>query len=146
MVRGRSVPAFLHRLPASAGPLSAVRPSDRTRAQSAECWAFGILAFLARGLTIRGPLGQLLWCVGVFAVASTPLLAQEAPRFTVFTWQGDTGTTLTVNYQTFADEPSAARVYFDTEAREGSSGTTAGSRRGRLSGSPDSTGGCTGSS
>lgn len=54
--------------------------------------------------------------IPVLAVAAA---AQEVPRHVVFTWQGDTGTTLTVNWQTFAERPIATRVYHDTVPREG---------------------------
>ena len=45
--------------------------------------------------------------------------AQEAPRHVLFTWQGDTGTTLTVNFQTFTAVEHRARVYWDTVSRDG---------------------------
>jgi hypothetical protein len=50
---------------------------------------------------------------------SVALRAEEAPRHVIFTWQGDTGTTLTVNFQTYTAEPMAATVYWDTISREG---------------------------
>ncbi|MCC6669468.1 MAG: metallophosphoesterase family protein [Planctomycetes bacterium] len=45
--------------------------------------------------------------------------AQDAPRHVLFTWQGDTGTTLTVHFQNFAQQPLTPRVYWDTEPRGG---------------------------
>jgi len=52
--------------------------------------------------------------------AATPsCYAQEAPRHVVFTWQGDTGTTLTVAYQTFSQRPVAAQAYYDNVPRDG---------------------------
>ena len=57
-----------------------------------------------------------LW-LGSISLAA--LRADEAPRQLFFTWQGDTGTTLTVTFQTFTAEPIPAAVYWDTVAREG---------------------------
>ncbi len=50
-----------------------------------------------------------------FATGSS---AQAAPRHVYLTWQGDTGRTITVNYQTMSDAESSD-VYYDTEPRKG---------------------------
>lgn len=42
-----------------------------------------------------------------------------APRHVLFTWQGDTSTRLTVNYQTFGDRMPQAQVFYDSESRGG---------------------------
>src|ERR1043166_7120659 len=41
-----------------------------------------------------------------------------APRHVYLTWQGDTSTTITVNYQT-VEETETSSVYYDTKARNG---------------------------
>jgi hypothetical protein len=41
-----------------------------------------------------------------------------APRHVYLTWQGDTSTTITVNYQT-VEETETSTVYYDTKARNG---------------------------
>lgn len=46
-------------------------------------------------------------------------LSAYAPQHVIFTWQGDTGTTLTVNYQTFGDRKLPSTVYYDTQPRDG---------------------------
>lgn len=48
-----------------------------------------------------------------------PLSADEAPSHVIFTWQGDTGTTLTVNFQSFTAEAMKPTVFWDTVPREG---------------------------
>ena len=45
-------------------------------------------------------------------------LASAAPRHVYLTWQGDTSTTITVNYQTMEGSDSSS-VYYDTEPRHG---------------------------
>jgi acid phosphatase type 7 len=57
----------------------------------------------------------LFWSFGFLLIS----LRAEAPRQLFFTWQGDTGTTLTVTFQTFTADPIPAVVYWDTVAREG---------------------------
>jgi hypothetical protein len=51
---------------------------------------------------------SLLWLIA---------FSQAAPRHVYLTWQGETSTTITVNYQTM-EEAEASRVYFDTEPRK----------------------------
>jgi hypothetical protein len=66
--------------------------------------------------------------------------AQAAPRFVVFTWQGDTGTTLTVNFQTLGRQPGAPAVHWDTEPRDGDLGAyrhSATGARVQIDGLPD---------
>jgi len=45
-------------------------------------------------------------------------VADAAPRHVYLTWQGDTSTTMTVNYQTM-EEADTSTVYYDTKARNG---------------------------
>src|SRR5215472_15809984 len=47
----------------------------------------------------------------------TPL-EEAAPRHVYLTWQGDTSTTITVNYQTMEDA-TTSDVYYDTQPRQG---------------------------
>jgi hypothetical protein len=53
----------------------------------------------------------LIWFGGLQACPA-------APRHVYLTWQGDTSTTLTVNYQTMEDAQTSA-VYYDTRPRKG---------------------------
>src|SRR5881394_3553237 len=46
------------------------------------------------------------------------LSIQASPRYVYLTWQGDTSTTITVNYQTMEDAETSA-VYYDTTSRKG---------------------------
>src|SRR5437868_701416 len=46
------------------------------------------------------------------------LSTQAAPRYVYLTWQGDTSTTITVNYQTMEEAESSA-VYYDTSSHKG---------------------------
>ncbi len=48
-------------------------------------------------------------------------LSHAAPRHVYLTWQGDTSTTITVNYQTL-EETDSSEVYFDTKPRNGRAG------------------------
>src|SRR5688572_23321238 len=59
------------------------------------------------------PFSLLLWVL--FSWVNLPAQA-AAPRYVYLTWQGDTSTTLTVNYQTM-DEAQSSTVYYDTEPR-----------------------------
>ncbi|CAM2064590.1 Fibronectin type III domain-containing protein [Sulfidibacter corallicola] len=52
----------------------------------------------------------------VFGLFSTAALA--SPRFVYLTYEGDTGTSITVNFHMFGDT-SKGRVFFDTESRQG---------------------------
>src|SRR5206468_6436471 len=47
-----------------------------------------------------------------------PLSIQATPRHVYVTWQGDTSTTITVNYQTM-EEAEASAVYYYTQAHKG---------------------------
>lgn len=47
------------------------------------------------------------------------LLLAFSPQHVVFTWQGDTGTTLTVNYQTLGNRKVRPQVFYDTHPRGG---------------------------
>src|SRR6185436_19591474 len=44
-------------------------------------------------------------------------VADAAPRHVYLTWQGDTSTTMTVNYQTM-EAADASMVYYDTKPRK----------------------------
>ena len=46
-------------------------------------------------------------------------LAAFSPQHVVFTWQGDTGTTLTVNYQTLGNRKVTPQVFYDSHPRGG---------------------------
>jgi purple acid phosphatase-like protein/calcineurin-like phosphoesterase family protein len=48
----------------------------------------------------------------------SPCLSQAAPRHVYLTWQGDTSTTITVNYQTM-EAAETSEVHFDTKPRNG---------------------------
>lgn len=63
---------------------------------------------------------SLTCTLALVLLTAAPGLAQEAPRHVVFTWRGDTGTTLCMCYQTFSRRPVAARAYYDTVPRGGS--------------------------
>src|SRR6476661_618783 len=58
---------------------------------------------------------HLLVRVGFVWVA---LAASAAPRHVYLTWEGDTSTTITVNFQTMVDAQTN-HVYFDTKPRKG---------------------------
>jgi len=58
--------------------------------------------------------GFLLICFSLIWL--TPL-SQAAPRHVYLTWQGDTSTTITVNYQTM-EEAETSAVYYDTKPRK----------------------------
>ncbi len=45
------------------------------------------------------------------------LLSQASPRHVYLTWQGDTSTTITINYQTMGDAETSS-VYYDTKPRK----------------------------
>src|SRR6266850_7293839 len=45
-----------------------------------------------------------------------PLLCSASPRHVYLTWQGDTSTTITVNYQTLEDAETST-VFYDTQSR-----------------------------
>src|SRR5438552_12496049 len=47
--------------------------------------------------------------------------SQAVPRHVYLTWQHDTGTTITVNYQTM-EEAETSEVHYDTESRNGKIG------------------------
>ena len=53
----------------------------------------------------------LFWSalVAVVGVVGGDAVAQSAPRHVVFTWQGDTSTTLCVNFQTSGERPLPPR-------------------------------------
>ncbi len=53
------------------------------------------------------------------ALCLPSLLLAFSPQHVVFTWQGDTGTTLTVNYQTLGGRKVPTQVFHDTQPREG---------------------------
>ena len=57
----------------------------------------------------------ILICLGFLWTA---LSGQAAPRHVYLTWQGDTSTTITVNFQTM-EEAQASQVYYDTKPRNG---------------------------
>ena len=57
-------------------------------------------------------------CALVLVLLSLPGISQGVPRHVYLTWQGDTSTTLTVNYQTL-EEPQASAVRYDTRSRNG---------------------------
>ena len=44
--------------------------------------------------------------------------SEAGPRHVYLTWQGDTSTTITVNYQTI-EEAQSSHVYYDTKSRQG---------------------------
>src|SRR5438477_10369701 len=56
-----------------------------------------------------------------FSLLWFALLAQAAPRHVYLTWQGDTSTTITVNFQTI-EEAQISEVYYDTKPRKGKIG------------------------
>lgn len=60
---------------------------------------------------------SVLLAAFVFGLSSG--LPAFSPQHVVFTWQGDTGTTLTVNYQTLGDRKVVPQVFYDTQPREG---------------------------
>ena len=62
-----------------------------------------------------GRLGFLLSCFGLLWLVP---LSQAAPRHVYLTWQRDTSTTITVNYQTL-EEAKTNAVYYDTKPRQG---------------------------
>src|SRR5262245_57805542 len=49
-------------------------------------------------------------------LCSSICLSQSAPKYVYLTWQGDTSTTITVNYQTMEGAETSS-VYYDTEPR-----------------------------
>lgn len=57
---------------------------------------------------------HLLRCAVSALLATGAALAQDAPRHVLFTWRGDTGTTLLVTYHTFSPKKGRARVFYDT--------------------------------
>ena len=57
--------------------------------------------------------------LAVCALGSSSWLLAFSPQHVVFTWQGDTGTTLTVNYQTLGGRRPATQVFYDTQPRDG---------------------------
>lgn len=65
----------------------------------------------------RVPACRLLTFLAVVVVVSP--LSAYAPRHVLFTWQGDTSTTLTVNYQTIGTRAPRTQVFYDTESRQG---------------------------
>ncbi len=79
---------------------------------------------------------QVLICL---VLLWSPCLSQAAPRHVYLTWQHDTGTTITVNYQTL-EEAETSEVHFDTESRNGKIGDykfhTTGTRH-KIEGLPD---------
>jgi hypothetical protein len=62
---------------------------------------------------------RLLHVTGALALVLGSAGAQHAPRHPLFTWQGDTSTTLTLSYQSTGTKPLPARVYWDVEPRGG---------------------------
>jgi hypothetical protein len=62
-----------------------------------------------------GRFGILLGLLSLFCLT---LLSQAAPRHVYLTWQGDTSTTITVNYQTLEDATNSD-IYYDTQPRIG---------------------------
>ncbi|MBK9387680.1 MAG: metallophosphoesterase family protein [Planctomycetes bacterium] len=57
--------------------------------------------------------------IALGAALSSLATAQHAPRHLLCTWQGDPGTTLTLSYQSTGSKPLPARLYWDTEPRDG---------------------------
>src|SRR5258706_1206117 len=51
-------------------------------------------------------------------LAAFPCSSPAVPRHVYLTWQRDTSTTMTVNYQTM-EAPDASAVHFDTQSRKG---------------------------
>src|SRR5438552_11372257 len=58
------------------------------------------------------PIVTLVVCAGL------PSSTLAIPRHVYLTWQGDTSTTITVNYQTM-EAADKSVVYYDTKSREG---------------------------
>ena len=58
--------------------------------------------------------GSLLICLSLLWMTS---LSHAAPRHVCLTWQGDTSTTMTINYQIMGDAETSA-VYYDTKPRK----------------------------
>src|ERR1043166_1542412 len=83
--------------------------------------SLGLPASSRRARPLSSPqsthLPHLTWCisVGLLWFASS---THAAPRHVYLTWQGDTSTTITVNYQT-VEETETSSVYYDTKARNG---------------------------
>jgi hypothetical protein len=65
-------------------------------------------------LTLRFSFLLICFSLSWLAIPQT----QAAPRHVYLTWQGDTSTTITVNYQTM-EETGASEVYYDTKPRDG---------------------------
>ena len=59
----------------------------------------------------------LLLAVGLFGWSAS--LSAYSPQHVVFTWQGDTGTTITINYQTLGSRKVPTVVHYDTQPRDG---------------------------
>lgn len=57
--------------------------------------------------------------MGAAALAFVAAAAGFSPQHVVFTWRGDTGTTLTVTYQTLGDRRVASQVFYDTVSHSG---------------------------
>ena len=70
-------------------------------------------AFPDKKITARSV--ALLICLGFLSAGFSGL---AVPRHVYLTWQGDTSTTITVNFQTMEDAPDA-QVYYDTKSRKG---------------------------
>jgi acid phosphatase type 7 len=58
---------------------------------------------------------HLFLCIGLTWAGFS---ASAAPRHVYLTWQGDTSTTMTINYQTM-ESAQTSRVYYDTKSRNG---------------------------
>jgi len=56
--------------------------------------------------------------IACYALLCGALSASAMPRHVYLTWQGDTSTTMTVNYQTL-EEAQGSLVYYDTRSRKG---------------------------
>lgn len=60
-----------------------------------------------------------LWVLVFCAFVAPSLLMAFSPQQVVFTWQGDTGTTLTVNYYTLGNRKIPTVVFYDTQPHRG---------------------------
>src|ERR1043166_3478587 len=61
---------------------------------------------------------RLRYLCGIISLFALAHVSEAAPRHVYLTWQGDTSTTITVNYQTL-EEATTSDVYYDTRPRKG---------------------------
>jgi len=61
---------------------------------------------------------RLRYLCGIISLFALAHASEAAPRHVYLTWQGDTSTTITVNYQTL-EEATTSDVYYDTRPRKG---------------------------